>query len=190
CATAFSSNQLPWPPSPNATPPTAPCGSQRPGINVAPAVAPDGTIYTISRAHFNSYYSYVVAVNPDLSPKWIVSLRDRLQDGCGTSTLPPNGSPGGCRAGAPFGVDPSTNQLPAGRVVDDASSSPVIAPDGSVLYGAYTRYNYARGHLMKFGPNGSFLGAYDFGWDTTPAVYPHDGTYSVILKDNHYETGS
>lgn len=190
CVTVFNSSQLPWPPAPNATPPTAPCGSQRPGINVAPAIAMDGTIYTISRAHFNSSYSYVVAVNPDLSPRWAASLRDRLQDGCGTATLPPNGTPGGCRAGAPLGVDPSTNRLPAGRVVDDASSSPVVAPDGSVLYGAYTRYNYDRGHLFKFSPNGAFVGAYDFGWDITPAVYPHDGTYSVILKDNHYDAGS
>jgi outer membrane protein assembly factor BamB len=39
---------------------------------------------------------------------------------------------------------------------------------------------------MRFGPDGAFLGAYPFGWDTTPAIYAHDGTYSVVLKDNRY----
>ena len=190
CFGTFSASSLPWPPSPTALPPTRRCGAQRPGLNVAPAIAPDGTIYTISRGHFNDRYSYLVAVNPDLSPKWIASLRDRLTDGCGSSILPANGQPGGCRPGANPGVDPATNQLPAGRVIDQSSSSPVIAPDGSIFYGAQTRYNYDRGHLMKFGPDGTFIGAYDFGWDTTPAIYPHDNSYSIVLKDNHYEAGS
>jgi hypothetical protein len=190
CFTTFNASALPWPPSPSELPPTRRCGSQRPGLNIAPAIAPDGTIYTVSRAHFNDRYSYLIAVNPDLSPKWIASLRDRLSDGCGSSIFPGNGQPGGCRFGSNPGVDPATNQLPAGRVIDESSSSPVIAPDGSILYGALTRYNYDRGHLMKFGPDGSFTGAYDFGWDTTPAIFPHDNTYSIILKDNHYETGS
>jgi hypothetical protein len=34
------------------------------------------------------------------------------------------------------------------------------------------------------------MGTYDFGWDVTPAVWVHDGTYSIITKDNHYPTGS
>ena len=189
CLTSFSNRNLPWPPSPAAIPPVQACGSQRPGLNIAPAVAPDGSIYTISRAHFNERYGYLVAVNPDLTPKWSASLRGRLNDGCDV-LVPRTGSPGGCREGATRGVDPATNQLPDGRVIDDSSSSPVVAPDGSILYGAYTRYNYARGHMMKFSVAGQFLAAYPFGWDTTPAVYAHDGTYSVILKDNHYETGS
>ena len=189
CFTSFNLDTLPWPPAPNAVPPQAVCGSQRPGVNVAPAIAPDGTVYTISRAHFNSRYAYLVAVNPDLTPKWTASLRDRLNDGCGV-LLPPNGQPGGCRDGARFGVDPATNQLPAGRVIDQSSSSPVVAPDGSVLYGAITNYNYGRGHLFHFSAAGAFLNSYDFGWDTTPAIYSHGGTYSVVLKDNHYDVGS
>lgn len=190
CFLSWGSKPLPWPPAPDAVPNTEACGSQRPGLNVAPAIAPDGTIYTISRAHRNDRYAYLIASNPDLTLKWSASLRDRLADGCGTPTLPPNGEPGGCRAGANFGVDPATNQLPAARVIDSASSSPVVAPDGSILFGAYSRYNHSRGHMLKFGADGTFLEAYDFGWDTTPAVYSHDGTYSVILKDNHYEGGS
>ncbi len=92
----------------------------------------------------------------------------------------------GCRSGAHTGVDPATNDQPAGRVVDQSTASPVVLPDGSVVYGAQTSYNYARGHFFKFDRNGSFLASYDFGWDITPAVVEHDGTYSVVTKDNHY----
>src|SRR5439155_18039417 len=40
-----------------------------------------------------------------------------------------------------------------------------------------------------FGPGGTFVNAYDFGWDTTPAFFQHGGTYSIVLQDNHYESG-
>jgi outer membrane protein assembly factor BamB len=184
-AEAGAAAPLPWPPTPDAVPPSGPCGRQRPGLNVAPAVGADGTIYTVSRAHFNASHGYLVALDPNLRVKWISSLRDRLNDGCDVS-LPASGTRGGCRAGATRGVDPTTNTLPAGQVMDLSTASPVVAPDGSILYGAFTGYNHFRGHLMKFSPAGDYLAAYDFGWDTTPAVYPHDGTYSVLLKDNHY----
>jgi hypothetical protein len=196
CLTTFTSEPLPWPPSPGATPPSGLCGQQRPGVNVAPALAPDGTIYTVSRTHFSSRYGYLVAVNPDLTPRWAASLRERFSDGCGVpesagGVLPPNGVNGGCRPGAPLGVDPTTNRLGTGEVNDLSSSSPVVAPDGSVLYGAYSRYNYSRGHLMKFSSSGQFLVAYDFGWDTTPAVTGSAGSYAVVVKDNNYDgTGS
>ena len=188
CQTSFTTD-LPWPPSAAAVPPSNTCGSQRPGINVIPAAAPDGTIYTVSRAHLNSRYAYVVAVHPDLTPAWSASLRNILNDGCDVG-LPPSGTPGGCRAGSTKGVDPATNDVPAGRVVDVASSSPVVLPDGGVLYGAFTAYNSSRGHLFKFTSDGRAAATYDFGWDITPAVYPHGGTYSILLKDNHYELGS
>ena len=195
CKVQFPNSQLPWPPSPDAVPPTTACGSQRPGINVAPAVASDGTIYTISRTHFATRYAFVVAINSNLTPKWAASLRGHLNDGCGVPVseggqLPPNGAPGGCRVGAHLGVDPGTNEPGPGRVFDDSTSSPVIAPDGSVFYGALTVYNYLQGHMMHFDANGNFLNAFRFGWDITPAIYSHDGTYSVITKDNHYGTGS
>jgi hypothetical protein len=197
CLNVFDATQLPWPPSPTAVPPSVTCGTQRAALNIAPAIAPDGMIYTISRAHFISRWGYLVAVNPNLTQKWIASLRDRFNDGCGVplnqgGQLPPNGTPGGCRAGANLGVDPATNRPGGGRVLDDSSSSPVVGPDGAIYYGAYSRYNYAQGHLMKFNPNGTYGGAYLFGWDITPGIYVHGGTYSIVTKDNHYgeETGS
>ncbi|HYR30021.1 MAG TPA: hypothetical protein VEU30_16240 [Thermoanaerobaculia bacterium] len=195
CANQFSNAQLPWPPSPDAVAPTITCGTQRSGLNVAPAIAPDGTIYLASRAHFNSYESFLVAVNPDLTQKWMVSLRERFNDGCGVpyalgGTLPPNGAPGGCRAGANYGVDPATNRPGGGRVQDNGTSSPVVAPDGTVYYGSFTRYNYAQGHMVRFSAGGSYLGSYPFGWDITPGIWEHDGTYSVITKENRYPLGS
>lgn len=190
CGGRFGESQLPWPPSPDAKPAPIPCGAQRPGINVAPAVAPDGTVYTVSRGHFASRHSFLVAAAADLGPKWAASLRDRLSNGCGSDVYPPNGEPGGCREGARPGVDPATNELPAGAVTDLSTASPVVAPDGTILFGAYTRHNYSRGHLFQFSAEGSFLAAYDFGWDVTPAIYGHDGTYSIVIKDNHYDVGS
>jgi len=195
CLGAFSTEPLPWPPSPAALPPSAPCGSQRPGLNVAPAIAPDGTIYTVSRAHLNPRFGYLVAVSPSLTPMWNASLNARFADGCGVPTseggvLPPNGTPGGCRPGSRRGVDPQTNQPGSGRVVDESTASPVVTPDG-VLYGAHTRYNYSRGHLMKFSPAGTYVTAYAFGWDVTPALDVTGGGYSILVKDNHYPgTGS
>ena len=188
CTTTYNtSTDLPWPP-PNAAP-TGPCGSQRVGLNVAPVIATDGTIYSVSRAHLRSRYGYLVAVNSDLTAKWSASLRGRVNDGCGVILPDDNGGSAGigCRTGAAFGVDPATGEQPAGRVIDQSSSSPTVAPDGSVLYGAYSRYNFARGHLFKFSAAGQFQAAFDFGWDSTPAIYPHDGTYSIAIKDNHYD---
>jgi hypothetical protein len=50
-------------------------GSQRPGVNISPAVSADGkTMYTASVARFNSLDANIVAVNSDLTPKWHTSL--------------------------------------------------------------------------------------------------------------------
>lgn len=184
---------LPWPPlDPNGNPippPPVECGSQRPGLNVAPAVGADGTIYTVSRAQFSSRDSFLVAIGPDLSPRWTASLRDRLSDYCGV-VVPIDGDPvdhpNDCTVGTPPGIERLTGELPAARVIDESSSSPVALPDGSVLYGAYTSYNDVRGHLFKFSHDGKLQATYDYGWDYTPAVWQHGNTYSIVVKDNHY----
>ena len=181
---------LPWPLATNSTPPTQRCGSQRPGVNIGPAVAPDGTVYTTSVAHFDGTVAYLIAVNPDLTPKWAASLRNRLTDGCGVLLpIAPKGVynlPNSCRYGTPVGVDPTTNANGSGSVSDEASSTPTVLPDGSVLFGVLDNYNYSRGHLLHFDARGNYLNAYTFGWDSTAAVYQHDGTYSIVIKDNHY----
>ena len=124
-------------------------------------------------------------------------MRSRFHDGCGTPFLPSNGAPGGCRAGTPYGVSPPDGQSGSGRVLDDSTSAPVVAPDGSIYYGAYTRYNYAQGHLMRWSSTGQYLdtaapwGGFQFGWDTTPAIFSYtaangSSTFAVITKENHY----
>ena len=182
---------LPWPPPGVVAPPTQRCGSQRPGVNIAPAVAPDGTVYTASVAHFDNMVAYMIAVNPDLTPKWASSLQRRFSDGCGV-LLPiapqgVNNLANSCRYGSIVGVDPTTNTKGSGTISDEASSTPTVLPDGSVLFGVTDNYNFARGHLMHFDSQGNYLNAYTFGWDSTAAVYVHDGTYSVVIKDNHYD---
>jgi hypothetical protein len=220
CAGTFGTGDLPFPPSPTAVPPNVVCGLQRVALNVAPAIAPDGTIYSVTRAHLpvveGARHGFILAINPNLTLKWATSLRGAdapgafpasylnggyFHDGCNDGTpasagsmLPLNGATdgsgnllGGCRSGARAGVDPATNRYGGGRVLDDESSTPTVAPDGSVFFGAYSRYNYAQGHLMRFaGANGAFLQSYSFGWDATVAIYSHSGTYSVVIKDNHY----
>ena len=190
CLSVFSPGELPWPPNPTAIPPSIACGGQRPPLNIAPAISADGsTLYTVSRAHFTGRTAFLLAVNTtDLSLQWSASLEGLLDDGCNV-LLPPNGQPGGCRAGSTTGVDPTQNTWGGAILPDQATASPVVAPDG-ILLGVNTAYNYNRGHLLKFNFQGQFQSSYDFGWDITPAIYPHDGTYSVILKDNHYDSGS
>ena len=181
----------PYPPlNPDGTgvpAPTYRCGPQRPSLNVAPAIARDGTIYVVSAAHTNASYSYLVAVHPNLTPRWATSLRGLVHDGCGV-LVPEDGNvnPQDCTPGAPVGIDPYSGEAPALAGSDSSSSSPIVLPDGNILYGTFTAYNQYRGHLAKFSARGAFLGSFDFGWDVTPAVVRHDGTYSIVTKDNHY----
>ncbi len=196
CYTNFqvSGAERPYPPPPQpdgspTLPRQARCGPQRAAMNAAPAVGPDGTIVTLSRPAGPSTenYSYLVAFNPDLSLKWASSLRVPLNDGCGV--LVPYGTGFyDCRPGAAPGVDPTTNLAPAASVLEQGSAAPVILPDGNIIYGARTSYNGFRGHLLKFDNRGRYLANYDFGWDITPGVLRHDGTYSLLIKDNHYLT--
>jgi hypothetical protein len=193
CIGRFPNSMLPWPPSPNAVPTTTfPCGIARAGVNVAPAIAPDGTVYTVGRVDNSPRYGWVIAVHADLTRKWDTSMRNLFNDGCGVlipiqsvSGVPEKGK---CNFGAHVGVDPTTNRPGDGNVLDQSSSSPTVLPDGNVLYGSYTRYNIARGHLIKFnGTIGTVMSYFDFGWDTTPAVHSDDDTYSIVIKDNHYD---
>ena len=62
----------------------------------------------------------------------------------------------------------------------------MVVPDG-ILYGVLTE-NSDRGYMLKFSPSGQYMTQFNFGWDDTPAVYTHGNTYSVITKDNHYDT--
>jgi outer membrane protein assembly factor BamB len=187
-----SSTPGPWPPVDASGAPlptrTIRCGAQRPQVNAAPAIGADGTIFVVTRAHRGSRAGFVVAVTPELGSRWAAPLAQVLSDGCGV-LVPFGTEQEACRAGTALGHDPATNTPPSAQVLDLSSSSPVALPDGGVLYGAYTGYNGARGHLLRFGADGALVATYDFGWDITPAVFPHGGTFSVVLKDNDYPAG-
>jgi len=186
----YGASTLPWPPADVPYLFTEPCGSQRPPINVAPAIGPDGTVYTVSVAHFDNMVNYLVAVNPDLTLKWAATMQRRLTDGCGVLLpIAPQGvtdMPNSCRYGTKIGVDPTTADYGSAVVSDTASSTPTVLPDGSILFGALDNFNHGQGHLFHFDPQGNYLNAFTFGWDSTAAVYRHDGTYSIIIKDNRY----
>jgi hypothetical protein len=191
-----SNPPVPWPPSPTAVAPAypGPCGSQRPGVNIAPAIGTDGTIYTASRAHFDSSVAYMIAVNPDLSPAWQASLQNRLTDGCGVllpiAAASVTNEPNSCLNGTTVGVDPTTNAPGSGVMIDLASSSPTVLPDGSIVLGALDNYNFSRGHLFRFDSQGNYVGAFGFGWDSTPGIYAHENTFSLVIKDNHYPSSA
>jgi hypothetical protein len=191
CLSTFSGQPLPWPPSQGAQPPNTTCGSQRAALNLAPAISVDGaTIYTASRGHFWPRSGYLLAVNAsDLSLQWAAPLQGIFNDGCNV-LLPPDGQPGGCSIYGATGLDPTQNTAGSAALDDHASATPVVAPDGSIFFGVNTAYNYGRGHLLKFSSAGQLVGTYDFGWDSTPAIYQNNASYSVILKDNHYDVGS
>ena len=188
CPYSFAAGGIsrPWPAT--VAVPTGPCGSQRPGWNSAPAIGPGGVLFVVSRAHFTGQDSWLTALNTDLSTKWSFHLSQILNDGCGV--LMPSNAVGPsdvtCRQGAPMGVDLNTGLKPTAIVSDQASSVPVALPDGAVIYGSFTGYNTARGHLIKVSPTGTLMGTFDFGWDVTPAVWIRTNTYSIITKDNHY----
>lgn len=91
-----------------------------------------------------------------------------------------------CSKFARPGIDPRTNKAGNGVNIDDDTATATVAPDGTLFIGTWAGYNWAQGHLFHVGNNGKILQAYNFGWDTTPAVFQHNGTYSVITKENHY----
>src|SRR5258708_28068780 len=95
---------------------------------------------------------------------------------------------GKCGYGATLGVAPATNRLGSGRILDAGTTSPTVLPDGNVVFGAYTRYNIARGHTYKLRQSdGHILATYDFGWDDTTAVVPHaDRRDSILIHNHHY----
>jgi len=191
CLSTFAGQPYPWPPSVTAQPPSTECGSQRAPLNVTPAISADGsTVYTVSRGHFWPRNTYVLAVNSaNLTLQWATSLQEIFDDGCNV-LLPPDGQPDGCSIYGATGLDPTQNMPGSASADDTASASPVVAPDGTILFGTNAAYNYGRGHLLQLSQQGVFLTSYDFGWDSTPAIFPNDGSYSIILKDNHYDNGS
>jgi hypothetical protein len=133
-------------------------GSQCPGVNISPAISADG----------KTIYTASVAHFNSLDAN-VIAVNSDLTPKWHTSL-----------------INLAQGQI-TGAIIDLSSATPVVLPDGSILLGVLAS-NTSRGFMLKFNSSGKFLTSFDFGWDDTPAVYVHDGTYSVITKNNYYST--
>ena len=100
-------------------------------------------------------------------------------------------TPGGCRAGATPGVDPATNDMPAGRVSDLSSSSPVVLPDGSSPLRRARPATTTRAGTSSGSPARAALSRPTISAGTSRRRSTRTtGPIRSSLKDNHYELGS
>ena len=128
-----------------------------PASTSIPAIAPDGTIYTVSRAHFNDRYalSRRGSSGPDarLEPRRFAGSSERRLRR--RSAAERRRLEVAVPARTAASTRPPTT-VPAGRVSDLARPRlRSCFPDGGVLIGAFTSYNYSSGgHLFKFSAGG------------------------------------
>ncbi len=146
---------------------------QKPAMNCAPAISIDGTTV---------YIAVNIAAAAGVTQRGFLLALD-------STTL-------ATRALVAL-TDP--NLLTAARVSDNATSTPVIGPDGRVFYGvleAQVPSHNARGWLLQFDAQLNPAGVPgSFGWDVSPSVIPasmvppYNGTstYLLALKYNNYE---
>jgi hypothetical protein len=138
--------------------------------NVAPALSNDGTtLYVVARWSTDAKYGYLIGLD--------------------STTL--------ATKYTVFLRDPRNNN--AAEIIDEGTSSPMVAPDGDVYFGVRANPNNgARGFLLRFSGDLSVTktpGA--FGWDYTPGLVPassvpsYSGTsaYLLFCKYNDYFTG-
>lgn|GEM_PF-3285642 len=146
--------------------------NQRAALNSAPAIAYDGTIFTVSTTA-GQRNSRILKLDSDFNVIWNSSLVVNIGAG----------DPGG----------PCHEAIPN----DNGTSSPVVLPDNSVVFGGWSAGPFctpfpasecpsSEGFLYKFTPDGQFQACYQFGWDTTPGVTTIDGNTYLVEKHNHY----
>ncbi|HEY5444365.1 MAG TPA: Ig-like domain-containing protein, partial [Pyrinomonadaceae bacterium] len=92
-------------------------------------------------------------------------------------------------------LDPRNNGLGA-RITDDATSTPMVAPDGDVYFGVFgSSGNGSRGFLLHFsGDLQTTKTPGAFGWDYTPGIVPAsmvpsytgNSSYLLFCKYNNY----
>jgi hypothetical protein len=142
--------------------------AQQVGMNCAPAVSNDGNTVYVGMRLNSSSRGYLVAVN--------------------AATLAP-------RAVATL-FDPVSGTF--GRVANDGTASPMIAPDDRVYFGILENpsfSNAARGWLLQFDAALNLAGPpAAFGWDDTPSLVPRSSvpsyqgasSYLLMAKYNFY----
>ena len=140
---------------------------ERGSHNIAPALSNDGsTVYVVVKWSTDGKYGYLLGLD--------------------STTLATKYST--------FLVDPR-NSHPA-DMIDDGTSSPMVAPDGDVYFGVRANPNNgSRGFLLRFSGDLSITktpGA--FGWDYTPGIVPASSvpsytgpsSYLLFCKYNDY----
>lgn len=179
-------------------PPQFGCGSQRPGMNAAPAIGADGHIVVLTHANNAVGTAFLVELDDSLTPIRAMSTVGHMLHGCGVRLDPKSQA---CRiitdGGATnFGFDPAFNTPVRFRGFDIVSGSPTIGPDGSLTISGYTGgFTFgggfdARGGQVAFGAGGTFRAVNDeFGMDVTPSSFAHDGTFSYLQDRNLYSLG-
>jgi hypothetical protein len=146
---------------------TSDANINRDSHNAAPALSNDeSTLYVVAGNTSTRYYAYLVALN---TADLSTKSEVFLRD-------PRNGNPGG--------------------LLDDGTSSPMVAPDGDVFMGVFGNpYNGSRGFLGHYSGDLSVTKPYGgFGWDYTAGIVPasmvpsYHGTssYLVFCKYNNY----
>lgn len=156
--------------------------NQQTALNAVPAVGADGTIYAVSTrraiagppASPSQYNGYVVAINPNMTLKWLGSMRsDPVHEGrvIDSSTASPVIAPDGSIIMGGWNAPHAAN----------ATAEPPIPAC------AASECPVSEGFLNKFSSSGAYMGNFPFGWDTTPGIWPiGDGNYELVEKWNQY----
>jgi hypothetical protein len=95
-------------------------------------------------------------------------------------------------------MDPRNNNANPAEIVEESSATPMVAPDGTVFFGAFGNpYNGSRGFMLHFSADlQTEYTAGAFGWDDTASIVPasmvpsYTGTssYLIFVKYNNYVT--
>jgi hypothetical protein len=140
-------------------------------LGSAPALSNDGSTLYVSVNESSNYYGYLLGLDSTtLATKYSVFLKD-----------------------------PRNNNANNAGLLDVSTSSPMVAPDGTVFYGVFGNpYNGSRGFMLHF--SADLKTEYTpgaFGWDDTASIVPssmvplYQGTssYLIFSKYNNYVAG-
>lgn len=184
--------ERPLPPTPNEPTFMFRCGGQRPPVNTSPAVSSDGSKVVVVSSDNNAITTlFLVTLDgATLRPLSAARFQGRVHDGCGV-LIPYGDGDFDCRAGTPLGNDPEFNQPETITFAGPIANSPVIAPDGSVLFGGIgDGYDSNRGHLYRFSASGAFLGVFPYAFGATPLVRQHGAEFTLLMDNNTTSDGT
>jgi hypothetical protein len=186
------------PPTSSATPPPMfGCGAQRPAFNSPVTIDPaNGRLLVYTLANNAPNAAFIVEVNPaTMTPTRALDTQGHILNGCGVRldiNLPECQviTDGGATH---IGFDPLINLPTPLEGQDLVDSAITVAPNGDrTICGYDSGFSFggdydARGACVSFTRAGAFQSTnLDFGWEVTPSVWPHDGTFSYIQDRNFY----